>query len=59
MFCTTRTIGMVVVAPVMYTDLPNDCDVNGVIEKTHSSRVGNLANFWIRVTNQEKFIYVI
>lgn len=30
---------MVAVAPVMFTDLPNGRDVNGVIEKAHTSEL--------------------
>jgi len=34
--CTTGTVSVVAVAPVMFTDLPNGRDVNGVIGKAHT-----------------------
>jgi len=37
--CTTGTVSVVAVAPVMFTDLPNGRDVNGVVGKAHTSRV--------------------
>lgn len=37
MLCTTGTVSVVAVALVMFTDLPNGRDFNGVIEKAHTS----------------------